>query len=72
MTKRQEYLDVENIEQCLADLEEVVSDPGELLVGQKRSIRSSPAKRQAAPSYDEANQQAICNSFRGVSIDAGT
>lgn len=71
--KRQDCLNVEDPEKCVEDLGEILQDPSEVL-GEKRSVFSSAGSgaaralqaRQAAPPYDDVNQQAICDSFRGV------
>ncbi|KAJ5239548.1 hypothetical protein N7468_004167 [Penicillium chermesinum] len=54
---RQECLDLEDIERCLGDLGEIVSNPSELLGGEK--------KKRQSPGYSDTDQEAICTSFRG-------
>lgn len=76
--KRQDCLNVEDPEQCIDDLLQIIEDPSEILGDRKvkRHSGSSAArassiqavkKRQAAPPYTPANQDEICDAFRGVS-----
>lgn len=74
LRKRQECLDVTDIEKCIADLGEIVDDPSEILGSRKRDIVSDITskgpvrRRQESPVYNEVEQSQVCNAFRGVSL----
>ncbi|KAF7540209.1 hypothetical protein G7054_g1608 [Neopestalotiopsis clavispora] len=56
-------LDVTDVEKCLADVGEIVEDPGEIL-GTKRSVKASKKTRRQFTSFSDVEQQAICASFK--------
>lgn len=55
---RQDCLNVKDVEKCLEDLGDIVSDPSEIL-GDKKKRQSS--------GYSDSDQQGVCNAFRSVS-----
>lgn len=69
-SKRQECLNVQDVQKCIEDLNEIIEDPSEILGDKKRSFIGSPSARtviaRQSTSYTQAEQEAICSSFRGV------
>lgn len=64
MEKRQDCLNFANPNQCVQDAGQVVDNPDQALGSSKR--RDQGKQRRASPSYSDADQQAICSSFRSV------
>lgn len=59
--RRQECLDLSDVQSCLDDVEEIVESPGQLLPS------SNVERRQAVTSYTDTEQQQICTAFSTVS-----